>query len=463
MEVVGQQVVGIVISVVIARHLSPSDYGLVGMIAIFLAIANVLINVGFPSALIRKQQVEALEYDSVFHFNMVLSLLLYGGLYLASSSIATFFATPALEKVSQVLFLTIVINALSMVHVIIATKALNFKTQAIVSMASTLASGVIGLWMAFSGYGYWALVAQQMMYSCLRSLLFWILIDWKPRLRFSHGAILGMMGFSAKLLASGLLDTLFTNMYGLAIGKFYGQASLGYYAQAEKFRNAPLGAMNSIVQRVSFPLLSSVQGDDERLSGAYRRLLRMVAFMTFPVLLFLAMSAEPLFHVVLTEKWAPSVEIFQWLCLAGMGWGVSSLSLSILQVKGRSDIYLGLEVAKKVVVILVFALTFRLGVLWLVRGVAGSMLLCVLLNFHYSGKQLSCSLWDQCKAVAPYLLVTLAGALLGAAVGRGIDSYLLRLFAQLSVACTSMLSLCWLLKLDAFASLVEVARSKLGK
>lgn len=460
MEIVGQQAIGILISVVIARRLAPADYGLVGMIAIFLTVATVFIQVGLPSALIRKPEVDPVEYDTVFLFNFALSILIYATLFLTAGPIAHFFAIPTLKPVSRVLFTTIIFNAASMVHVIVATKALNFRTQAMISVSSTLLSGSVGLWMAFGSWGFWALVAQQVVYAGLRSLLLWILIPWSPRLRFSMPALRGLMGFSSKLLLSGLLDTLFTNFYGLFVGKAWGQASLGYYAQAEKFRNAPLGAMNSIVQRVSFPVLSKLQGENERLRAGYRKLLRMVAFLTFPVLLFLATMAPNLFRTLLTEKWQPSVEIFQWLCLAGLSWGVSALSLSLLQVKGRSDLFLWLEIAKKFIVVTIFALTFGHGMVWMVRGMAGSMFLCVLLNFYYAGRQVACSLLDQLRDILPYLGVAILAGAASWSAGHGLSNGIVRLAVEGAVSVTVFFVLAAALKLEALQIALEIAGTR---
>jgi len=410
-EVFGQQFAGALISIVIARHLSPADYGLVGILTIFIAVANVFVTAGFPSALIRKMDVEQEDYDAVFLYNVVFGIAVYLLLFLGARWIADFFGTPALEGASRLLFVTIVINSLSMIHMVVATKSLDFKSQAAISIAATLVSGSVGLTMALGGMGYWALIVQQVAAAAVRSLLFWFLVRWRPTWTFSYARISALMSYSSKLLFSGLLEVGFSNIYGVAIGKFYSAESLGYYFQAEKIKNIPLNAVNSIIQRVSLPVLSGFQDQDEVLKANYRKILRVSIYIMFPILTFLILTARPVFLLVLTDRWLPSVPIFVWLCAAGMSWGVCSLCMSILQVKGRSDIFLGLEIVKKAVIVLVFAVTFRHGALAMAEGIAASTFLAMILNMHYSGKVISYSMKEQVMDMLPYVALSSAGAL----------------------------------------------------
>lgn len=458
--VFGYQLIGFIVWIIIARRLSPADYGLVGMLAIFSAIASVFVNAGFSSALIRKIDATEKDYSSVFIFNIGLSVFLYSILFIASSWIAAFYSRPELENISKVLFFVIVINSFSLIQVIIATKKLNFKLQARIMMLSVFISGIVGIVLAYSGWNYWAIVWQQISFAVVQAALFWLWGNWRPVCAFDVLSIKKMFGYSSKLLASGLLNTVFSNIYSLVIGKVYSAVDLGYYSQAEKIKNAPIYALDSAVQRVTFPVLAKIQDNDDRLKQGYRKIIKMVVFLTFSVLLLLIAVATPLFRVLLTDKWLPSVPLFQWLCVAGLGWGLSAVNLNILQVKGRSDLFLGLEIVKKTILVAALLFSVRFGVLGIVKGAVLTTVISVILNLYYSGKLIGYGLREQLMDILPYAIV----ATLASGIAWGVKFFVINTFilliAQLGMGCLLIFCLSTLFKLEAFSEILNIAKEQ---
>jgi len=460
-EVFGQQLISFVVGILVARRLSPADYGLVGMLTIFSAIASVFINAGFSSALIRKVDASEKDYASVFIFNICLSILLYVILFFSAPLIAAFYSRPELENISKVVFFVIVINSTYLIQIVIATKKINFKLLARITLISVLISGIIGIVLAYSGWNYWAIVWQQISAALVQTALLWLWGNWRPRSSFDVSSIRKLFGYSSKLLVSSLLDAIFINIYGLVIGKIYSAVELGFYSQADKIKNIPVTMLNSVLQRVTFPVLAKIQSDNERLKQGYRKIIKMVVFLNFSALLLLVAVATPLFRVLLTDKWLPSVPLFQWLCVAGLGWGISAINLNILQVKGRSDLFLGLEIVKKSILVVVLLFSVRFGVIGMVKGLVLTTGIGVMLNLYYSGKLIGYSLREQILDISPYVIVITLASICAWGVHVFIVNPLFLLIAQLAIGSLVIFGLSKIFKLEAFLEIVSIAKGKL--
>lgn len=402
------QGVQFLVMLVIARLLDPKDFGLVGMLAIFLAVAQSLIDSGFSQALIRKQDRTEVDNSTVFYFNIVVSAVLYLILYAIAPWVSDFYNEPQLCSLMRVLCLIVIINSFAVVQRAIYTASINFKTQAKASFIAALASGLVGVWMAYNGYGVWTLVWQQLLNAGINTLLLWIYSNWYPRWLYSWESFRELFAFGSKLLASGLLDTLYTNIYLLVIGKIFNAASLGYYTQADRFTKLPSSNITGILQRVTYPVLCSIQDDDERLRKDYRRLLRLSAFIIFPMMCLLAGVAYPLVELLIGEKWRFAATLIIPLSFTMMWWPIHAINLNLLQVKGRSDLFLRLEIIKKIIGVTVLVLSIPFGLLFMCYAGIATSIICLVINTYYTGKLIQVGFFMQMKDLSGSLIVSMA-------------------------------------------------------
>ena len=399
-----------VVSIVLARLLSPEEYGLIGILTIFIAIFNAIVDSGFTSALIRKQDATDTDYSTVFYTNLVLSVVLAAVLFFCAKPISIFFERPELVSLTQVMSSVVIINALSIVQRVRTTKAIDFKTQTKITFISSIGSGVIGIAMAYMGYGVWALVGQQISNQLLTTLFFWFYNKWMPRLVFSWASFKEMWAFGSKLLASGLIDTAWKEVYQVVIGKCYSPATLGLYTRAKQFADLCSSNLTSVVQRVSYPVLSSIQEDRARLKGAYQRVIKTTMLPTFVLMLGMSACAEPMIYVLIGEQWLECVPMLQIICTYGMLYPLHALNLNMLQVQGRSDLFLKLEIIKKIVGIGPLLLGIFVNIYWMLAGTLVTSLISYYLNAYYSGPFLNYSIKEQVKDILPSFGVAVAMA-----------------------------------------------------
>ena len=339
------------VGLVLARLLTPKEYGIMAMIAVFIAVSNSIIDSGFSNALIRKTRIERVDYNTVFYFNLTVSILIYTLLYLAAPAISVFFKESVLVEIIRILGLVLIINAFSVIPRTQFVRDVNFKTQTKVSLISSISSGVFGIGMALGGMGVWSLVGQQLSRQFLNTLFLWIYSKWYPVWEFSRKSFKELFEFGSKLLLSGLLDTIYKNIYYIIIGRFYTSAQLGQYTRADQFNMIFSSNLTSVVQRVSYPVLSSIQEEPERLREAYQKVIKITMLITFACMLGLAAVAKPLILILIGEKWLPAVYFLQIICFSGMLYPLHAINLNILQVKGRSDLFLKLEIIKKIIAV----------------------------------------------------------------------------------------------------------------
>ncbi len=390
-----------------ARLLTPADYGLVGMLAIFIAVSQSLIDSGFSQALIRKQDRSEIDNSTVFYFNIVVGIILYIILYLCAPLIAKFYSEPKLVPITRLIGLNIIFNSLAVVQRALLTIRLDFKTQAKASLIGAIVSGIIGIIMAYTGFGVWAIVTQQIFNLALVTLFLWLLSHWKPILIYSWDSFRELFSFGSKLLGAGLLDTLYRNLYLIVIGKIFRASDLGYYTRAHQFSDFASSNVTGILQRVSYPVLCTIQNDDERLANVYRRMLRTSTFIIFPMMMLLAAVSRPLVLAFLTEKWLFASTLLIPLCFGAMWYPVHAINLNLLQVKGRSDLFLRLEIIKKCIGIMIICVTIPFGLLVMCWGTVVNSVVSLIINTYYTGKIINLGFLTQMRDILPILFLSL--------------------------------------------------------
>lgn len=391
---------------VLARLLTPEEYGIMAMIAIFIAISNSIIDSGFSNALIRKTRIERVDYSTVFYFNLTVSILIYALLYLAAPTISVFFKEPVLLAVIRIIGWVLIINALAIIPRTQFVRNVDFKTQTKVSLISSISSGVIGIGMALGGMGVWSLVGQQLFRQFLNTLFLWVYSKWHPVWEFSMKSFKELFGFGSKLLLSGLLDTIYKNIYYIVIGRFYTSAQLGQYTRAEQFNMIFSSNLTSVVQRVSYPVLSSIQEEPERLREAYRKVIKITMLITFACMLGLAAVAKPLILILIGEKWLPAVYFLQIICFSGILYPLHAINLNILQVKGRSDLFLKLEIIKKIIAVGPIVVGIAYGIEYMLWGSVLTSFIAYFLNSYYSANLINYPTGEQIKDILPTFLTS---------------------------------------------------------
>jgi teichuronic acid exporter len=418
--------------IILARLLSPREFGLIGMITVFIAVSESFINSGFSSALIRKKDCTDTDFSTVFYFNLVAGILFFFILFFSAPAIAGFFDEPQLEAIVQVLGIILIIDSLTLIQRTILTKRIDFKLQARISVIASLGSGIVAIVMAFNGFGVWSLVVQRLLRQGLNSLFLWLWNRWRPLWVFSKQSFKELFGFGSKLLVSGLIDTLYRNIYYLVIGKYFSAQELGYYTRAEGFKNLPSQNLNSIVSRVTYPVLSSMQDDIPRLRNNYQKLIRSVMFITFILMLGMAAVAEPMIHTLIGAKWEPAIIYLQMLCFVGMMYPLHALNLNMLQVQGRSDLFLKLEVIKKIIAIPTIVIGVFFGIKIMIVGMMVNTLIAYYLNSYWSGVKIGYSFKQQVKDILPSFFLALSMGVLVYLLGELLPfSYPVKLIIQI--------------------------------
>lgn len=400
------QGVQFVFGIILARLLTPNDYGIIAMPLFFLALAQCLIDGGFATALVRKKEISQEDLSTAFYFNVTGGVVCYFLLFVLSSLIASFYNTPILESVLKVTSLTVLFNSLCIVQQSILTRLIDFRRQAIVSLLSCIISGVVGIYMAYNGFGVWALVVQQTGTAFLRLVLFWLVSSWRPSKVWSKESFHYLWGFGGKMMVTSILDSVYKNLYPLIIGKFFSANLLGYYTRAQQFAQLPSMNLTGILRRVTFPVLSVVQDDDDRLENIFRNILRVSVFTMFPLMFFLIGIAKPLIVILLTEKWLPVVLLLQILCVGMMWYPVDAINLNLLMIKGRSDIVMKLEIFKKIIGISILFITIPMGLEIMCVGFSIYSLIEILSDTYYSGKLYNIGLLKQLKDYSPSILMS---------------------------------------------------------
>ena len=451
-----------VVGLVLARLLSPEEYGLISICLIFTTVLNGIVDSGFSNAIIRKKDATNEDYNTMFITNMVISVVLYALLYFSAPLISAFFALE-LTALVRAIGLVLIINALSLTQQTNLTKKIDFKTKTKASIVSAVLSGIIGIAMAYMGYGVWALVAQQLSKQAVYTVALWILNRWIPNFHFSKASFKYMWGFGWKLLVSGLLDRLWAQMYQVVVGKFYNAATLGQYTRGREYANIFSSNITSIVQRVTYPVLAEVQDEKERMVAAYRKVIKITMFVTAICMISLGAVAEPLIYCLIGEKWHQAATFLPLICISMSLYPLHAINLNMLQVQGRSDIFLYLEIIKKIIAIGPLCIGIFFDIYWMLVASIITGVISFFLNSYYTGKKLGYSSWKQLKDVAPSYGVALAIAISVYFLKYLPFSHWVVLPVQIAVGILVFFAVCETTKLNEYIEIKNIALSAINK
>lgn len=428
------QIMHIIVSIILARLLSPSEFGLIGMLAIFTSVAQSILDSGFGSALIQKKDATQTDSSSIFYFNLLIGIFLALLFYLFAPQISEFYNQPILKPITRVLSLSLIINAFSLVQLSILRKKLLYKNLFFVSTITVLISGASGIIAAYRGLGVWSLVIQNLTQSITQASLLWFLSKWRPVGRFSLASLKTMFSFGSKLLIAGLIETVFRNLYQTFIGRVYSPSDVGFYSRAVTMESAASAATSMALGQVIFSAFAPYQDDKGVLRKVHDKTIRMSMFVLMPVMIGLIATAEPLFLFLLTEKWAESIPYFQLLCVIGLLFPIVVQNYNLLRITGHTGLHLKLEIFKYLITIIAIALTYKHGILALIYGQIAVAYISHLVVSHFAGRLVNYSLFDQFKSLFPISITAIImGGIVFFAGKIGIESNFLKLIIQAAV------------------------------
>lgn len=440
----GQFVVGIVL----ARILMPEDFGLMGMLAIFMALSQTFVESGLGVGLIQRQDREEIDFSTLFVFNLVVSSFFYLLLFFSAPFISSFFGQPELTDLTRMLGLSLFVNAFAIVQRTKLTIAVDFKSIAQSNVIGMVVGGLSGVMAAINGYGVWSLVIQVLTGALASSMCLWVFSNWSPSFAFSKKSFTSLFDYGSKLLMAGLYAQLLNNIYNICLGKFYPAALLGYYTRAKSFADLSAGTIVSVLQQATFPILATVQHDKEKLVSIYSRMIRMSAFFIIPIMTLIALLAKPIVILLLTEKWATLIPLLQWMVFARIFLPMSAINLNLLNAIGRSDLFLKVDLSKLPLTVLAMVITIPLGVKAMIIGHVITSALSFLINAYLPGKLYGYGPIHQLKDMLPVFVATAGMAILVVVGTCFIDNLVLQLFFGSLLGLTTYLFICWMFKLE---------------
>ena len=459
----GAQLVTFIVSIVLARLLTPEDYGTVALVTVFTTIMQVFVDSGLGTALIQKKDADDLDFSSVFYFNFVVCIVLYLVMFFAAPFIASFYDIPELTPVVRVISLTIVISGVKGVQQSYVSRNMLFKRFFYATLGGTVFSAFLGIAMAYAGFGLWAIVAQQLSNTAIDTLILWITVKWRPKLIFSWKRLKGLLNFGWKMLCSALLDTVYNNLRSLLIGKVYSSADLAYYNEGKKFPNLIVTNINTSIDSVLFPAMSKEQDDKNRVKNMTRRSIMVSCYIMAPLMIGLACCASNIVVVVLTEKWLPCVFFLQIFCITYMFYPIHTANLNAIKAMGRSDLFLKLEIWKKVIGLILLLATLFISVKAMAYSLLISTMTSMIINSWPNKKLLDYSFLEQMKDILPSILL---------AVGMGVAVYLMGVLnlptlplLLIQVLCGGLIYVAGsaIFKLEPFTYLIEIIKPMIQK
>lgn len=405
-EQLGRRGIGMVVTLLLARFLSPADYGLLAMMSVFLAVASSLMDSGFKQSLIRTPGATQADFNTAFYANLTLGVIAYLLLFIAAPFIAEFYSEPRLVVLIRVAAIIVLINSFQVVQSAILSRALNFKLQLQATLPAGVTSGVVAVGLAYAGWGVWALVAQMLASSLVTTIILWRRQGWRPGVGCSFCSLRQMYSFGSKLFLSGVLDKVFVNLYVMVIAKLFAASVAGLYFFADRVKTLVITQLLTSIQTVTFPALATVQNDNARLKAGYQKVLAITSFLLFPAATLLAALAEPVFDLLLPDRWGPAVVYLQLMCMGAVLYPLHSINLNILKIKGRSDLFLYLEIVKKTLAASVLFMSYRYGVLGILIGQLISSIISYIPNCFFSVKLIGYSPSEQMADILPGLALS---------------------------------------------------------
>lgn len=402
----GSQGIQFLVLIVLARLLVPADFGLVAILMGFFAVSKTLIDSGFAQAIIREKEISEEDKSTTFFLNLFVALGIYFILWFSAPAIATFFNQTLLVDLLRFMALLLIFQSITIVQQATFTQELKFKSIMYIEMSAVFITGILAIILAYLGYGVWALALKFVANSFFNALFFYVANPWYPKTFIHKSSFDKLFGFGSKLMVSGLLNSAFTQLYTFVIAKFFSMATLGFYAKAMNFRDIFSRHLINTLQKVTYPILSKTNDNPDRLKSGYLKIIQITSFLIFPALLGLALVAEPLIKTTIGDSWMTSVPMLQLLCLSGMLYHLHSINLNILKVVGRSDLFLRLEIIKKIMTVIAVAVSLPFGIWGLLIGQVVNSYLGLFVNMYYTTTFLNYSIYDQFKDIIPILLLS---------------------------------------------------------
>lgn len=399
------QGISFIVTIILARLLLPEQFGLIAILNVFVNIGSILMDGGMGQSLIRTENPDIEDYSTVFYFNLIVSFIIYSVVYILSPFIAEFYNQPELEYITKWYCIIFITNAFSSIHYTRLTKNMEFKKELTITIPSLILSSTVGVLMAYNGFGIWSLVISSILQSTTVGIQLWFRSDWKPIIKFNKEKFYFHFKYGYKLTLSGILDAFFNNIYVLIIGKYFAANQVGFFNRADSLKQLPVNNISSVLNKITFPLFAKIQDDNERLKEMNKKIMQMVLYFVAPTLLIMAALGEPLFRLLFTDKWLPAVPYFQILCWGGILYPIHAYNLNILKVKGRSDLFLRLEIFKKVIVIITIISSISFGIIGLLYGTIITSIIAFFINTYYTGKLINYSSFKQLKDLTPILIV----------------------------------------------------------
>ena len=463
MEKLSLQIFGFVQGIILARLLSPSDYGLVAMVGIFVMLSYTFVDAGFGTALIQKKDRTEKDYSTVFIMNLSLSFFISLILFLCAPLIADFYHEQLLSKIVRTYAFIIFLSSLVAIQDVRLSIFLEFKKKSVINIVTTIISGLFAVFLAFEGYRVWSLIYPQFVLLLIKCILYWYYQHWVPKITFSKKSFHDLFGFGSKILASSILATFFDNIYSLVIGKAFSANMLGFYSRADGYANLPVKTITGVVDSVTYPILSHIQDDENVLVASFVRMLRISAYIIFPIMIGLAVLAKPLVVVLVTDKWLPCVVYLQILCFARMWYHVFILNLNLLKAKGFSTLFFNLEVAKKVIIRVILGGTGPFGIKAICIGSVFSSLINMCINSFYTGKLLHFGIIKQMREMLPSILYSLVmGSIIYLSI-LFLTSMWVKLLVGTLVGISSYILISVVTKSQDFNYLLALVREKIGR
>ena len=448
-----------IVGIILARLLGPDEYGLIGIILVFVTLFNGIADGGFSTALIREKGVRDIDYSTTFITNFLLSMGLSGAMYLSAPWIADFFARKELVELSRMMSLCVIFNALSIIQQTKLIIELDFKKQTIGTVLASLLSGIVGVAMAYKGFGVWSLVGQQLSRYIFYAVILWVIMRWWPKLVFSVSSFRKLWTFGWKILLSSLISNLWNELNQIVIGRCYSSADLGYYTRGREYVNIASQNLTMVVQTVSYPALSKIQDENERLKKAYQKVIKVTMLVTFVLVFGMAGCAKQLILVLIGEQWLPCVTMLQLTCFSAVLFPLHAINLNMLQVKGRSEIFLKLEVVKKFIGIPSLLIGVFVSIHWMLFAWIVSGLVSYYLNAYYSGRLIGYSFREQLKDLSPSFSISMLMAVVVYLLSFINYSNIIVLGLQISVGAVIVVVLCRYFKLEEYYECIEMAKT----
>lgn len=452
-----------VVSIVLARILLPEDFGLLGMLAIFISLSQTFIESGMGLGLIQRQDRTDIDFSTVFVFNLAVSSLFYLLLFFSAPFIASYFNQPKLIDLTRILGLNLLVSSLAIVQRTKLTIAMNFKAIAKTNVIGVIIGGITGIIAAMNGFGVWSLVIQTLLGAFATTVSLWFFSHWKPSVVFSSNSFRNLFGFGSKLLLSGLYAQLLNNVYNICIGKYFPISSLGYYTRAKGFADISAGTITSILQQATFPILAAVQNDKEKLVSVYSRMIRMATLFIFPMMTLIALLAKPIVILLLTEKWVAVIPLLQWMVFARIFFPISAINMNLLNAIGRSDLFLKVDLSKFPLTFIAMIITIPLGVKAMIIGHVVTSGVAFFINAYLPGKYYGYGAIKQLRDMGPVILATAGMSVAIFFLIYFLDNLLLQLILGSLLGIVSYVFFCWLLKLEELVELKSLIINLLKK